>query len=216
MDCRLAVSERINMSKAKEWFLKCLPMLIVLISTGIFALGVKLVISAFYAPKDTVYEKEYAGEKYVVVHCYQRPASDYYIYSGDYVYDESAHDNTAGEHDNSHAQGRPLAMFQLNDTPIDVESAVLKELYNANGLRAFQFGEFVVYKLEGSYGVFAPLRDYDKASTDRKNDLYVIRQLMKSEAYTLFDLPEWESAKDFSKNLEKIEWYLDTKYIEDN
>lgn len=204
------------MSKIKEWFLKCLPMLIVLTSTGLFALGVKLVINAFYAPEDTVFEKTFGEEKYVVVHCYQRPASYYYIYDGDYVYDEQAHDNSAGEHDDSHAEGRPLAMFQLNESPLDVENLTVKCIYDSNGLKALQFGEFIVYKLEGDFGVFAPLRDYDKASTARKNDLYVVRQLMKNDCYKEFVLPEWESEEDFLKNLEKIEWYLDTEYVEDN
>ena len=57
------------MSKFKEIFLKLLPMLIVLVSTGIFMFAIKFVIGIFYDPKDTVYEKTYGEEKFVVVQC---------------------------------------------------------------------------------------------------------------------------------------------------
>ena len=71
------------MSKFKELFMKCLPMLIVLVSTGIFIFAIKLVIGFFYEPKDTVYTKEYGEEKFTVVQCYQNPSSHYYVYDGD-------------------------------------------------------------------------------------------------------------------------------------
>ena len=47
------------MSKAKEMFLKILPMLIVLVSTGLFMFAIKFVIGIFYEPKDSVYSKEF-------------------------------------------------------------------------------------------------------------------------------------------------------------
>ena len=78
-----------------------------------------------------------------------------------------------------------------------------------------QFGEFVLYRLEGQYGVFAPLREYKESATSRKNDLYVVRQLLKDDNYKEFDLPEWESEKELVEQLEKIEWYLDNEYNED-
>lgn len=212
----MQIKERNNMSKAKEMFLKCLPMLIVLVSTGIFALGIKLVIGHFYAPSDTVYEKSYGEERYVVVHCYQNPSSYYYIYDEDFEFIEEQYDNAAGEHNNAHANAKPLVYFVLNETALDMDSTTVKTLIDGNGLHAMQFGEFILYRLEGQYGVFAPLREYEESTTSRKNDLYVIRQLLKKEQYKNFDLPEWESEEEFLAQLEKIEWHLDTEYVEDN
>ena len=65
--------------------------------------------------------------------------------------------------------------------------------------------------------MFAPLRDYKESTTSRKNDLYVVRQLMKTESYKFFELPvdSEETEQDFLKRLEKIEWYLDAEYNED-
>ena len=182
------------MSKAKELFLKCLPMLIVLVSTGIFALLIKWVIGIFYAPKDTVYDKEYEEQTFRVVQCYQNPSSYYYVYGGDFTYDEEKYDN---------------------EPALNMDNTTVKYIMQGNGLTAVQFGEFVLYRLEGQYGVFAPLRDYKESTTSRKNDLYVIRQLLKNENYKEFDLPEWESEEDFVAQLEKIEWHLDNEYGED-
>lgn len=204
------------MSKFKKIFIKILPMLIVVVSTGIFALAIKLVVGAFYEPRDTVYQKEYGEDKFVVVQCYQNPASHYYVYSGDYSYDESEYTKIASEHDKTHAKGKPLAIFTLNETPVVMEKTVVKTLFKGNGLDVYQFGEFILYRLEGEYGVFAPLREYKESATKRKNDLYVVRQLMKNERWKNFDLPSWETEKDFLNNLEKIEWYLDAEYMEDN
>ena len=53
--------------KAKLAFLKCLPMLIVLVSTSIFIIAIKFVIGIFYEPKDTVYRKEYGDERFTVI-----------------------------------------------------------------------------------------------------------------------------------------------------
>ena len=90
-----------------------------------------------------------------------------------------------------------------------------RTLFSGSGLNVYQFGEFVVYRLEGEYGVFAPLREYKESATKRKNDLYVVRQLLKNERYKNFELPSWETEADFLKNLEKIEWHLDAEYNED-
>lgn len=204
------------MSKLKEIFLKLLPMLIVLVSTGLFIFGIKFVIGIFYEPKDTVYEKTYGEEKFVVIQCYQNPSSHYYVLPGDFVYDEKNYNNVASEHDRVHLKDEPIALFTLNETPLDMEKTIVKTLFEGNGLVALQFGEFVIYRLEGEYGVFAPLREYKESATKRKNDLYVVRQILKDERYKNFDLPSWETEEDFLKNLEKIEWYLDAEYVEDN
>ncbi len=204
------------MSKAKELFLKCLPMLIVIVSTGIFALAVKLVIGHFYAPSDTVYKKTYGEESFTVVHCKQTSENYYYVYDGDFVYVPEDYDNAAGEHDRAHWNGEPIVYFILNETALNMDTTVVKTVMNGNGLTVVQFGEFMLYRLEGQYGVFAPLRDYKESATSRKNDLYVVRQLMKNDNYLNFDLPTWETEEGFLERLEKIEWYLDTEYIEDN
>lgn len=200
------------MSKAKELFLKCLPMLIVLVSTGLFMFLIKFVIGIFYAPKDTVTEVEYAGSEFTVVQCYQNPSSYYYIYGGDYTFDEEKFDNVASEHNDTHIQDKPLAYFVLNETPLNLDGIKIKTLIDTNSLYVLQFDEFVLYKLEGQYGVFAPLREYKESATSRKNDLYVIRQLLKNDRYLEFDLPDWESEEEFLAQLEKIEWYLDAEY----
>lgn len=203
--------------KLKSAFLKCLPMLIVLVSTGVFIFAIKFVIGIFYEPKDTVYIKEHDGEKFTVVHCYQNPASRYYLLPEDFVFDESRYDNVASEHDKAHYADKPLAIFTLNETPLDMDTVTVKTLIDGTGLTAYQFGEFVIYRLEGEYGVFAPLRELKECSTKRKNDLYVVRQLLKNDRWTAFDLPSWwKSAEEFHDKLEKIEWYLDAEYNEDN
>lgn len=204
------------MSKFKELFLKCLPMLIVLVSTGLFMFAIKLVIGIFYEPKDTVYEKTYGEENFVVVQCYQNPSSMFYVYGGEFVFDESRLTNKATEHNRIHMADAPRALFTLNEPAPDMEDTVVKTLFTSNGLDVIQFGEFVIYKLEGEYGVFAPLRDYKESATKRKNDLYVVRQLLKNDRWKAFDLPAWESSEDFLKQLEKIEWHLDAEYTEDN
>lgn len=201
--------------KFKSYFLKVLPMLIVLVSTGIFMFLIKLVIGIFYAPRDTVYIKEYGEEKYTVIQCYQTPASHYYLLPGNFSYDESKYDNVASAHDRVHMKDEPLAIFTLNETPLDMDNTVVKLLYSGNGVYAYQFGEFVIYRLEGEYGVFAPLREYKKSATNRKNDLYVVRQLMKDERWKNFELPSWEKSDEFYDKLEKIEWHLDAEYTED-
>ena len=202
--------------KFKSAFLKCLPMLIVLVSTGIFIFAVKFVIGIFYEPKDTVYTKEYGGEKFTVVHCYENPASRYYLMPADFVFDESRYKKVASEHDKAHYADNPLAMFTLNETALNMDNTTVKTLISGTGLNVYQFGEFIIYKLEGEYGVFAPLRDFDESTTNRKNDLYVVRQLLKNDRWQSFDLPAWESAEDFSEKLEELEWYLDAEYNEDN
>lgn len=203
------------MSKFKQAFIKCLPLLIVLVSTGIFVFLIKWVIGIFYEPKDTVYVKENGDERFVVIQCYQNPSSHYYLLPGDFVYDEKKYTSVASEHDNAHLKDKPLAVFTLNETPVVMDKTVVKTLISNGNLNAYQFGEFVIYRLEGEYGVFAPLREYKESATKRKNDLYVVRQLLKGERYKSFELPSWETEAEFLKNLEDIEWYLTAEYNED-
>lgn len=198
--------------KVKSAFLKCLPMLIVLVSTVIFIFAIKLVVGIFYAPKDTVYRTEYGGERFTVIQCTQSSSSSFYLLPADLEFDEKRYDKAASEHDKIHYSDSPLAMFTLNETPPKMEDTVVKTLISGTGLRVYQFGEFVIFNLEGAYGVFAPLRNYSEASTNRKNDLYVVRQLLKKDRWQEFVLPSWESEEDFLKNLEEIEWYLDAEY----
>ena len=202
--------------KAKLAFLKCLPMLIVLVSTRIFIFAVKFVIGIFYEPKDTVYTKEYNDEKFTVIQCYQNPASHYYLLPATFEFDGKRYDKVASDHNRIHIADDPLATFTLNETPLDMDDTTVKTLISNTGLQAYQFGEFVIYRLEGEYGVFAPLRDYKESATKRKNDLYVVRQLLKNDRWQAFDLPDWESADEFCQKLEDIEWYLDAEYNEDN
>ncbi len=201
--------------KLKNAFLKCLPMLIVLVSTGIFIFAIKFVIGIFYEPKDTVYTKEYGEERFTVVHCYQNPSSHYYLLPEGFTFDESRYKKVASEHDRVHFSDNPLAIFTLNETPLDIEETTVKTLIKSSALSAYQFGEFVIYRLEGEYGVFAPLREYKESATKRKNDLYVVRQLLKKDRWQEFDLPSWESAEEFEEKLELLEHYLDAEYNED-
>ena len=39
----------------------------------------------------------------------------------------------------------------------DMETTTVKLLAEGNALKVYQFGEFILYRLEGQYGVFAPL-----------------------------------------------------------
>lgn len=209
------VNEYEGMPKWKANLLRVLPLLITLACVGLFAWGIKAVIGFFYAPKDTVYQRQTGGEKFTIVQCYQNPSSRFYIYGEDFVYTEEQYDNVAGEHDDAHFKHIPLVYFILNESAPDVNTTALNKLIDGNGLYAMQFGEFVLYRLEGQYGVFAPLREFDKSTTSRKNDLYVIRQLMKNDVYKQFALPENVTTEDFLAKLEKIEWHLDTEYVED-
>ena len=201
--------------KFKELFLKCLPMLIVLVSTGIFIFAIKFVIGIFYAPKDTVYVKDNGNEKFTVIQCYQNPSSHYYLLPGNFKYDETKYKDVASEHDKIHMSDEPLAIFTLNETPLDMGNTTVKTLFSGNGVTAYQFGEFIIYRLEGQYGVFAPLREYKESTTNRKNDLYVVRQLMKKDRYKEYELPNWESEEEFLEKLELIELHLDAEYNED-
>lgn len=203
------------MNKFKEMFLKCLPMLIVLVSTGIFMFAIKLVIGIFYEPKDTVYSKTYGEEQFTVIQCYQTPSSMFYVYDGSYEYDEKRFTNKATEHNKIHMGDNPRALFTLNEPAPDMDDTVVKTLFTTSGLDVIQFGEFVIYRLEGEYGVFAPLREYKESATKRKNDLYVVRQLMKNDRWKAFDLPTWEKPEEFYEKLERIEWHLDSEYAED-
>ncbi|MBE6889227.1 MAG: hypothetical protein E7485_04355 [Ruminococcaceae bacterium] len=205
------VTEYEGMSKKKEAFLKALPLLITLVCVGIFALGIKWVAGMFYTPVDTLYEKN--GFK--IVHCYQNPSNTYYVYNESFEFVESEYENVANEHENAHFAHAPLVYFILNESELPLDKTVVKMLYEGNGVYVMQFGEFVLYRLEGQYGVFAPLRNYEESATSRKNDLYVIRQLLKEDRYKQYELPEGTSEAQFLEMLEKIEWYLDTEYEED-
>lgn len=198
--------------KVRLAFLKCLPMLIVLVSTGIFIFAIKFVVAIFYEPKDAVYRTEYGDERFTVIKCTQSSSSSFYLLPADFEFNEKRYDKAASEHDKIHYSDKPLAIFTLNETPPDMDGVTVKTLISSTGLMAYQFGEFVIYKLEGEYGVFAPLRNYSEASTNRKNDLYVVRQLLKKDRWQEFDLPSWESADEFLDNLGEIEWYLDAEY----
>lgn len=208
--------EYTGMSKGKAAFLKCLPMIIVLVCTGLFVFGVKFVIGIFYKPHDEVFTKTDGDTVYTVVKCYQNPSSYFYVYDSEsFVFNEADYDNVAGEHNNAHLHKVPEVYFVLNETAPDMESTTLKLLAEGNGLKVFQFGEFVLYRLEGQYGVFAPLRDYTDSATSRKNDLYVVRQLLKNGAWEKFEMP-YSTDRSFQDILERLEWHLDTEYIEDN
>lgn len=205
------ITEYEGMSKGKEAFFKALPLLITLTCVGLFALGIKWVAGMFYTPVDALYEKD----GFQIVHCYQNPSNTYYVYGEDFVFSESDYENVAGEHDDAHFAHVPLVSF-VSSSELDISQTTVKKLIEGNGVYVLQFGEFVLYRLEGQYGVFAPLRDCDKCSTERKNDLYIVRQLMKNEHYKDFVLPDDISEGKFLEMLEKIEWYLDTEYVEDN
>lgn len=211
-----ADGEYTGMSKKKAAFLKVLPMLIVIACTGLFAWGIKAVIGVFYAPHDEIFTKTDGENQYTIVKCYQNPSSYFYIYNSDaFVYNEADYDNVAGEHNDAHLTKVPEVYFVLNETAPDVETTTVKQIAEGNGLTVFQFGEFVLYKLEGQYGVFAPLREYTESATSRKNDLYVVRQLLKNDNWKNFEMPA-DSERTFQDILEKLEWHLDTEYVEDN
>lgn len=207
--------EYTGMSKGKAAFLKMLPMLIVLVCTGLFMWGIKFVIGIFYAPHDEVFTKQDGDTTYTVVKCYQNPSSYFYVYDSDkFVWNEADYDNVAGEHNDAHLLKVPEVYFVLNESAPDMETTTVKLLTEGNALKVYQFGEFILYRLEGQYGVFAPLRDYTESATSRKNDLYVVRQLLKNDAWQGFVMP-YETEDDFQTILERLEWHLDTEYVED-
>ena len=203
------------MSKGKAAFLKILPMLIVLVCTGLFMWGIKFVIGIFYAPHDEVFTKRDGDVTYTIVKCYQNPSSYFYVYnSEEFTFNEADYDNVAGEHNDAHLLKVPEVYFVLNESAPDMETTTVKLLAEGNALKVYQFGEFILYRLEGQYGVFAPLRDYTESATSRKNDLYVVRQLLKNDAWKGFVMP-YETADNFQTILERLEWHLDTEYVED-
>lgn len=207
------VTEYEGMSKGKEAFLKALPLIITLVCVGLFSLGIKLVAEVFFSPSDTLYEIN----GFQIVHCYQEGSdykNTYYIYGDDFTFTESEYDNVANEHKNVHFSHVPL-VYAMLQSKLDLENTAVKVLQEENGVYVMQFGEFVLYRLEGQYGVFAPLRDYEESATSRKNDLYIIRQLLKNDRYKQFELPDDISVEKFLGMLEKIEWHLDNEYAED-
>ena len=207
--------EYTGMSKRKAMLLKCLPMLIVLACTGLFMWGIKFVIGIFYNPQDELFTKTCGSEEYVVVKCFQNPTTYFYVYDKDFVWNDAEYDNVANEHNDAHLHKNPEVYFVLNETAPDMDSVTVKLLAEGNGLKVFQFGEFILYRLEGKYGVFAPLREYTESATDRKNDLYVVRQLLKNDNWMIYEMP-YENDKPLQDILEKLEWHLDTQYGEDN
>lgn len=210
-----AVTEYEGMPKWKESLFKALPLIITLTCVGLFALGIKWVAGIFYMPEDTLYEITDGDTKYKIVHCYQNPSSTYYIYKDSFVFDEAEYEDVGSGHEDAHFAHVPEVYFILNETAPDMDKVAVKKLCEGNGLIVFQFDEFVLYRLEGQYGVFAPLRDYGESTTSRKNDLYVIRQLMKKDRYLGYVLPADMTSEEFLERLEKLEWELDTEYIED-
>ena len=209
------VNEYEGMPKWKENLFRALPLVITLACVGLFALGIKWVAGVFYTPKDTLYEKQDGGQSYRIVHCFQNPSSTYYIYGEDFRFDAADYEEVGSAHEDAHFAHVPEVYFILNETALDMERVALHKLHEGNGLIVFQFDEFVLYRLEGQYGVFAPLRDYEESATSRKNDLYVVRQLLKEDRYLGFELPDGTTAEQFLEKLEKLEWHLDTEYIED-
>ena len=205
-----------GMSKGKATFIKLLPMLITLACVGLFAWGIKWVAGIFYAPDDFHYTRSIGETKFNIVWCEQQSSNTYYVYDEGFTFNDSELDNVGAEHTDAHQKYEPLVYFTLNIDPLDVDTMKFNILIDGNGLYAMQIGEFVVYRLEGEYGVFAPLREYKESATSRKNDLYVVKQLLKKERYLTFDLPETMTDEDFLETLEKLEWKLETEYDEDD
>ncbi len=211
------VIEYEGMPKWKESFLKVLPLLLTLAFVGLFALGIKWVAGIFYAPEDTLHTVAGESGSYAIVHCSQNRSNAYYIYNAEgFEFLEEEYEDVGSAHEDAHFARVPEVYFILNESALNLEETAIGKLCEGNGLVVFQFGEFVLYRLEGQYGVFAPLRDYTVSATSRKNDLYVIRQLLKQDRYLGFRLPDDISQEDFRAALEKLEWHLDTEYVEDN
>lgn len=200
-----ADGEYTGMPKWKAAFLKCLPLIIVLVCTGLFMWGIKAVIGIFYAPHDEVFVKENGNEKYVVVQCTTGQKNEYFLYDGDFEYNESEYDNVANEHREAHIFHVPLAGIELPSGSVDVENSTVKLLVEGNGVKAYQFGEFIIYKLDGEYGSFAPLREYSEAIiTKYKNrDKLVISQILKKEAWKDFEMP-YRRDENFEKILDDL------------
>lgn len=197
--------EYTGMSKGKAAFLKILPMLIVLVCTGLFMWGIKFVIGIFYAPHDEVFTKESGTEKYVVVQCTTGQKNEYYLYDSTFVYNEEDYNNVAGEHEKAHTAHIPLAGITLPSGSVDVENAAVKLLTEGNGVTAYQFGEFIIYRLEGEYGSFAPLREYSEAiiTKNKDKDKLVIRQILKNEAWKDFEMP-YRKDESFERILDDL------------
>ena len=115
------------MSKGKAAFLKILPMLIVLVCTGLFMWGIKFVIGIFYAPHDEVFTKRDGDVTYTIVKCYQNPSSYFYVYnSEEFTFNEADYDNVAGEHNDAHLLKVPEVYFVLNESAPDMETTTVK------------------------------------------------------------------------------------------
>ena len=194
-----------GMSRGKAAFIKLLPMLIVLASTGLFMWGIKFVIGIFYAPHDEVFAKEYGSEKYTVVQCTTGQKNEYFLYDSGFVYNEADYNNVADEHEKAHTAYAPLAGITLPNGSVDVETAVVRKLVEGNGVTAYQFGEFIIYRQEGQYGSLAPLRDYSEAiiTKNKDKDKLVIRQILKTGAWEYFEMP-YRKDESFEKILDDL------------
>lgn len=199
-----ADGEYTGMSKGKAAFLKILPMLIVLVCTGLFMWGIKFVIGIFYAPQDEVFTVENGTEKYVVVQC-TTDKVEYYLYDGDFVYNKEDYNNVAGDHEKAHTAHVPLAGFYLPSGSVDVENSTIKLLTKGNGITAYQFDEYIIYRQEGAYGAFAPLREYSEAiiTKNKDKDKLVIRQILKNEAWKDFEMP-YRKDESFERILDDL------------
>lgn len=209
------VIEYADMPKGKEALIKALPLIITLVCVGLFAWGVKAIAGIFYAPDDTHYTRTIGEDAFSIVHCEQQGSNTYYVYDEGFTFSEQALDNVGAEHTDAHNEYKPLVFFTLNEDPLDVEGMAFDLLVDGNGLYALQLDEFIVYRLEGQYGVIAPLREYKQSATSTKNDCFVIRQLLKKERYKNYSLPDDITQDEFLERLEKLEWQLDTEYAED-
>ena len=204
-----------GMSEGKKALIRALPLIITLVCVGLFAVGIKWVAGIFYAPHDSVVSREADGRELSIVNCGQRSSNTYYVYGEDYSFSAEELDNVGSEHTDAHHRIKPLVYFTLNEDPLDTQSMDFGVLIDSNGLFAMQIDEFVVYRLEGEYGVFAPLREFKQSATSRRNDLYVVKQLIKNDRYKGFRLPENITHDKLLSLLEKLEWQLDSEYTED-
>lgn len=208
------VTEGEGMSKPKAALIQVLPLLITLVCVGLFAWGIKIVAEKFYAPEDSCVSRTVNGEELSIVWCEQQGSNTYYLYGEEFAFSAAEYENVGAEHTEAHHKHEPRVFFTLNEDPLKLSEMPLAVLIDGNGLYAIQIDEFIVYRLEGQYGVLAPMREFKQSATLRKNDLYVVKQLIKNDRYKGYLLPEGTTAEEFRATLEKLEWQLDTEYAE--
>lgn len=195
----------------KNIFIKALPILIIVASVGIFTLVFKLVMNTFFRPVDTFAITEYQNERFSVVSCKQSSQITYYIYNENYVFDEEKYNNAGSEHDKVHTEVMPLVYITLKDSGIDLDNTVVKTIINGNGLECYQFDEFILYKLEGNYGILAPLMELSATASSAKNDLYVLERLMENDNYKNYTLNDAMTYENLLEKLKKMEWNFTEK-----